>query len=68
MATKTASKKATSDGTRGGLLKAPPIVVYPFSQEQRDGFEVAAVNEGMKLSPFVLHCVKTFIETRRSKR
>jgi hypothetical protein len=54
-------------GTRGGKLKAPVIVVYPESLEERAKLASAAVNEDLSLTRFMLFCANKHIGRRTQK-
>jgi uncharacterized protein (DUF1778 family) len=62
----TSTMTQENKGTRGGTLKAKPIVVYPQSAEQRASFVEAAnsVARG-KLSPFMLMAAEKFINEKQ---
>lgn len=48
-------------GTRDGVLKAAPILVYPHSHDQRDILKAAASAEGRNMSNFMVHAAVQFL-------
>ena len=48
------SKADNKPGTRGGKLKAKPIMVYPSTPAERKLLEKAAALDNRKLSPYIM--------------